>query len=295
MNVREQGFLLLTSHLGDPQRRVLTGPQLRTLTVRAQLLHKPDTGREMMPEDLIAIGYSREAADRILALLSDTDQLLWYLDKGAKMDCFPISRAGEIYPQRLRLRLGTDCPGCLWGKGDPALLLQPAVALVGSREMNQQNLRFAQEVGRQAALQGYVLVSGNARGADRAAQDACLEQGGQVISVVSDSLAYCPVRRNMLYLSEDSFDATFSSQRALSRNRVIHCLADAVFVAQSAFEKGGTWNGTVKNLKGGWSPVLCFDDGSQSMQALAQMGASLISCGDLLQIKQWTGREDRLF
>ena len=31
---RERGFLLLTSHLGDPERRVLTYPQLRDLAAR---------------------------------------------------------------------------------------------------------------------------------------------------------------------------------------------------------------------------------------------------------------------
>ena len=34
MNPRERGFLLLTSHLGDPDRSVLTVAQLRTLAMR---------------------------------------------------------------------------------------------------------------------------------------------------------------------------------------------------------------------------------------------------------------------
>ena len=40
--------------------------------------------------------------------------------------------------------------------------------------MRQENRTFAEEVGRQAALQGLTLVSGNARGADRAAQESCV-------------------------------------------------------------------------------------------------------------------------
>ena len=32
---RERGFLLLTSHLGDPERRVLSYPQLRDLAAKA--------------------------------------------------------------------------------------------------------------------------------------------------------------------------------------------------------------------------------------------------------------------
>lgn len=295
MNGREQGFLLLTSHLGDPERRVLSVAQLRTLASRMRSMERPQTAQDVTAEDLVAIGYDRENAGRIVDLLSDTQQLHWYLSRGTRKDCYPLSRAGEAYPQRLRQRLGLDCPGCLWTKGDTSVLTKPAVALVGSRDMAPENLAFAAEAGRQAALQGYVLVSGNARGADRAAQEACLEHGGHVISVVADSLESHPLQRNVLYLSEDSFDAAFSAQRALSRNRVIHCLADMVLVAQCSFGKGGTWNGTTKNLRHGWSPVFCYDDGSQAVQALAQMRAGQIGPEALATLKELQNDCMRLF
>jgi predicted Rossmann fold nucleotide-binding protein DprA/Smf involved in DNA uptake len=179
-------------------------------------------------------------------------------------------------------------------KGDPALLKKPAVALVGSRDLRQENLAFAREAGRQAALQGYVLVSGNARGADREAQESALEAGGQVISVVADKLQSCPLQRNVLYLSEDSFDAAFSAQRALSRNRVIHCLADTVLVAQCANGTGGTWDGTVRNLHHGWSPVCFFDDDTEGVQALEQMGAASVNNRDLLDLELLTANKNRL-
>ena len=40
MNPRERGFLLLTSHLGIPDRKVLTQAQLRQLTQRIVLIHE---------------------------------------------------------------------------------------------------------------------------------------------------------------------------------------------------------------------------------------------------------------
>ena len=85
----------------------------------------------------------------------------------------------------------------------------------------------------------------------------------------------------MLYVSEEDFDEPFSSQRALSRNRVIHALGRMVFVAQSDLGKGGTWDGTVKNLRFGWSPVACFRDGSEASSQLEQMGAYLIDKTDV--------------
>ena len=275
MNGREAGFLLLTSHLGDPRRRVLTVPQLRTLAKRVGELEKED--RELTAEDLVSIGYDRAMAERMLALLDSEEQLSWYVKKGERVSCVPVARVNPMYPEILKKRLGWDCPGCLWAKGDLSLLTRPAVALVGSRDLRPENRRFAEEAGWQAAKQGFILISGNARGADKAAQDACLAAGGQVISVVADSLEGHMLQPNTLYLSEDGFDLPFSPRRALSRNRVIHALGMRTLVAQCSLGKGGTWDGTVKNLRSGCSPVFCFRDGSSAMTELAAMGARLVT------------------
>ena len=281
MNNLEKGFLLLSSHLGDPERKPLTTAQLRALADRMRQMEKPMEDRELERKDLLALGYNREMADRILALLEDTPILEYYLQKGSRTGCVPITRVSPEYPVILRQRLGLDSPGCLWIKGDAALLRTPAIALVGSRDLAEPNRAFAAEVGRQAATQGLTLISGNARGADRTAQDACLAAGGKVISVVADELSRQPLRENLLYVSEESFDEAFSSQRAISRNRVIHAMGWMTFVAQCSLGKGGTWDGTTKNLRFGWSPVACFRDGSEASAQLEQMGAYLVDLEDL--------------
>jgi predicted Rossmann fold nucleotide-binding protein DprA/Smf involved in DNA uptake len=177
-----------------------------------------------------------------------------------------------------------DSPGTLWAKGDVSLLNRPAVAVIGSRELKDENRKFAEEAGRQIAAQGYALVSGNARGADKAAQSACLEAGGAVISVVADSLQKQPLTRNILYLSLDDFDAEFSPQRALRRNYVIHSIATLTIAAQCALEKGGTWDGVLANLKNGWNPVCIFADDSAAAEELQNRGVQPVSAealGDL--------------
>ena len=281
MTAAERGFLLLSSHLGDPERKPLTAAQLRTLGQRMQMMEKPTDDRELEHKDLIALGYRPEMARRILKLLDDEQLLDHSINKGRSFGCVPVTRVSAGYPLLLRQRLGLDSPGVLWAKGDISLLSEPMVALVGSRDLQDANRAFSEEVGRQAALQGYVLVSGNARGADKAAQNACLVAGGRVISVVADELAKQPLLERVLYLSEDGFGEAFSSQRALSRNRVIHALGTRTFVAQSNVKTGGTWDGTVKNLRFGWSGVWCYDDGSEAMALLSQMGANLIGRSEL--------------
>ena len=288
MSLKEYSFLLLTGKLGDPSRMPLTTAQLRTLAQRIPLLQSSSDDSQLTIAHLASIGIGEPLAGRILRLLEDTPQLEAYLARAKKAGCIPVTRTNEDYPLILRKRLGLDAPGCLWLKGDPQILKMPAVALVGSRELRNANRDFAREVGMQAAKQGYVLVSGNARGADIVAQNACLEAGGQVICVVADALCEHTERKNILFLSEEDYDEPFSALRALRRNRVIHCLGEITFAAQCTLEKGGTWDGSVRNLKNLWSPLYCFDDGSQAMQELECMGASLVDTPELSDFPKLT-------
>ena len=295
MNPRERGFALLSSHLGDPGRRPLTAPQLRVLAQRVAGMEHRDSERDLTAADLTALGYGMELAQRIISLLEAEDVLDHYLSRGKRAGCVPVTRVSPAYPLLLRKNLGLDSPGILWAKGDLSLLNTPAVALVGSRDLNPENRRFAEDAGRQAALQGLTLVSGNARGADRTAQEAALEAGGTVISIVADELARQPHREHVLYLSEDGFEEPFSAIRALSRNRCIHGMVWRTFVAQTSSGMGGTWDGTVKNLRAGWSGVYCFRDGSEGMERLLSMGAMVVGIDDLKDLSALPEKEKSFF
>ena len=272
----DRGFLLLTSSLGDPERKPLSVPQFRELAKRVADAQREIADRELEIRDLLALGYDLEMAQRIYGLLGQTNQLREYLRRAQACECYPITRLNPAYPLTVRRRLGLDSPGVLWAKGERALLEKPAVAVIGSRELREENRMFAEEAGRQIARQGYVLVSGNAKGADRTAQDACLEAGGKVISVVADSLQRQPLRKNVLYLSLDDFDRAFSAQRALWRNHVIHSLGMLTVAAQCTLGKGGTWDGILRNLKNGWNPVYIFADGSAAAVELQNRGVQSI-------------------
>lgn len=295
MNAREAGFLLLSSRLGNPSRKVLSTYQLRMLFDRMRTMERPREARELTKSDLLALGIGNDLARQILELLEDEALLDRYCARAKRSGCMPLTRVSTGYPAVLRQRLGLDSPGCLWAKGNLELLRTPGIALVGSRELKAENREFAAAVGHLAAGNGWTLISGNARGADRTAQDACLSRGGSVISVVADELEKHVAGENRLYLSEEGFDEPFSAQRALSRNRCIHALGQITFVAQSDLHKGGTWDGTVKNLRFGWSPVACFRDGSEASRMLEQMGAYLIGMEELADFSGFGDREQTLF
>lgn len=286
MTGAERGFLLLCCHLGNPERRPLTPAQFRKLARRVRDAEKSAEDRELKIRDLTALGYGPEDAERIVGLLSEEALLERYLSKAAKFGCVPLTRLTKGYPRRIIDALGDEAPGCLWVRGDLSILEMPGIALVGSRELHPENAVFARQAGLEAAKQGLVLVSGNARGADRTAQDACLAAGGAVVSIVADRLTdHVPVGK-ILYLSEEGFDLEFSAQRALSRNRCIHALGEAAIASQCSLKTGGTWDGSVKNLRFGWSPLYVFDDGSESAELLEQMGAVLIGIDDLKDLRQ---------
>ena len=276
MTEQERGILLLCAELSDGLRPLSTARlrQLRS-AVRAAGPSGEDPDRELKKEDLTAIGCREAAAEEIFALLSRGEALERYLTLGREYGIYPLTLRSPAYPARLRARLGDGAPPVLFCRGDCSLLNLPAVALVGSRDLRRDGAAFARRIGELAAAEGFVLVSGNACGADQAAQKACLAAGGAVISVVSDELfGHAQEGGRILWLCELGWQLPFSAIRARSRNRVIHALAEKTFVAQSGLH-GGTFAGTEENLRRGWSPVFLRRDGSPGAERLIELGANV--------------------
>ena len=285
MTGAERGFLLLCCHLGNPERRPLTVAQFRKLSRRVRDAEKAPEDRELALSDLTRLGYARAEAEQILSLFSEEELLDRYLRKAEKAGCIPLTPLSPGYPRRLWEVLGDDAPACIWARGDLSLLQKAGIALVGSRDLHPKNREFARQTGLETAKQNLVLISGNARGADRTAQEAALAAGGKVISILADRLTDHEPQGNLLYLSEEGYDLEFSAQRALSRNRCIHAMGFAAIAAQCSLRTGGTWDGSVKNLRFGWSPLYVFDDGSESAELLTEMGAIKIGFEELKDLR----------
>ena len=272
MTAAERGFLLLCADLGDG-RKPLTPAQLRTLRARvlARTGEKEDPDRPMTAADLRALGYDEVFSARMAELLGRERELSSYLSVAAELGIRPLTRISEGYPARLRC-LGESAPAVLFCRGNAALLNRPGVALVGSRELSPEGARFARRVGELAAAEGFVLISGNARGADQTAQNACLEAGGSVAAILPDGLQdHTPEGERIVYLCEWGWHLPMAAYRALERNRLIHAMGEKTFVAQS-HPSGGTWSGSEENLRRGWSPLFVHDDGSEGCRTLISLG-----------------------
>lgn len=286
MTPRDRGLLLLTCRLGDPRRPVLTAGQYWGL---GRLIRQagPPGGGAVDAAYLAGLGYVPAFARQVTALLSQEDRLDHYLARGERLGYVCITRLDPRYPRRLRI-LGEAAPACLWAWGQLSLLDGPCVSLVGSRDIGAYNADFAAKVGLEAARQGYALVTGGARGADRAALAACWRAGGRVVTILPDGFSGHRLAERTLFLSEDSYDLPFSSARALRRNHAIHALGQATLVAQCTQGRGGTWAGATANLNGHWSPLWALEDQTQAMKALLALGAKPITLEDLGNLSRLT-------
>ena len=259
--------------------------QARELSRRARAagIGEEDPFRDVTVKDVRRLGYSEYEAGHIVSLLGRERQLDGYLLAAEKADVAVITRLDARFPQRLREQLGARCPAALFCRGDLELLQSVCVSVVGSRHLASPGAQFAAQAGRLAAREGFTLCSGDAMGADRTAQEACLRGGGSVLIFPATELVYCPARENVLYAAEGGFELGFSAQRALGRNRFIHAMGEKTLVAQTSFGKGGTWNGSLDNLQHEYSPLFVFDDGSEGARALCARGATPVQALTSLQ------------
>ena len=168
-----------------------------------------------------------------------------------------ISRADASYPRRLKSRLKEDAPPVLYGCGDAALLETGGLAVVGSRHVDDELISYTENVGRLSADAHRTIVSGAAKGIDRAAMHGALQAGGEVVGVMADSLERGALSRDnreplmdrrLVLISPYDPAAGFNVGHAMQRNKLIYALADAAFVVTSDFEKGGTWAGAIEQL-----------------------------------------------
>lgn len=275
MRAAEEGLLLLCCQLPGQTEKPLTLAQLRELGKRARAFGPAggDPMRDVTAADLRRLGYAKDEAQRITALLGREEALRAYLCAAESHGIFPVTRLDARFPARLRQSLGALCPAVLFAKGDASLLAARCVSVVGSRALRASGQAFAEQAGRMIAEAGRSLASGGAAGADTAAQQACLSAGGTAVVFPAGSLLDCSSRAGVLYLTEQAYDQPFSAQRALARNRLIHAMGEKVLVAQCTCGKGGTWEGTTENLRRGYSPVFVHDDGSDGASALIARGA----------------------
>lgn len=195
---------------------------------------------------------------RIRALLGRGVQMAAALERWQRLGLWVVSRGEDRYPERLRRNLRSGAPALLYGAGDVTRLDLGGLAIVGSRDADEEALSFTRRVAERCTSAGIQVLSGGARGVDQAAALAAVESGGGAVSVLADRLdrvatsreAKGPIRSGALTLvSPYEPEAGFSVGRAMGRNKHIYALADYALVVRFTTAEGGTWAGAVEQLR----------------------------------------------
>ena len=232
------------------------------------------------------------SADRIQSLLNRGAALGLSLEKWDRTGLWVITRSDPDYPKRLKQRLKHECPAVLFGCGNKSLLDKGGLAVVGSRDANDEDLGFTSDLGKQAAQQGYSIVSGGARGVDQSAMLGTLESEGTAIGVMADSLLKTStsgkyrkkiMSGDLTLISAFNPEAGFNVGNAMARNKYIYCMAETAVIVTSTFEKGGTWNGAVEAIDAGWVPVWVkeTENPNSGNPKLAERGAIFLPEGEI--------------
>ncbi|WP_170404194.1 DNA-processing protein DprA [Ruegeria arenilitoris] len=140
----------------------------------------------------------------------------------------------------------SDAPPMLWAIGDASLLRKPCIAMVGARNCSSLGARMARGLATDLGKQGFVVVSGLARGIDTSAHMAALDTGTVAVMAGGVDVIYpaenTDLAKNIaesgLRVSEQPMGVTPQARHFPRRNRIISGLAQAVVVVEAAAKSG---------------------------------------------------------
>jgi DNA processing protein len=164
-----------------------------------------------------------------------------------------------VYPERIKLIMGSKAPPHLYMLGNIDILNMPGIGFCGSRKSSEKGLETAKDCAQQSVEHNIVVVSGNAAGVDFEAHFNSLKAGGKTILVLPEGINHFRIQRalkpvwnwkNVLVVSQFEPDDIWQSFRAMMRNQLIIALSRVMIVIEAG-EKGGTLNAGIETLKSG--------------------------------------------
>ncbi len=203
------------------------------------------------------------------------------------------------YPALLKETAGA--PPVLFVKGNPAILEQPQIAIVGSRRATRPSLDTAQSFARSLAKGGFAVTSGLALGVDAAAHQGALDVQGATIAVMGTglnqvyparhrSLAQSIVEQGGALVSELALQSAPHASHFPRRNRIISGLSLGVLVVEASPSSGSLITARLAAEQGREVyaiPGSIHAPGARGCHQLIRDGATLIeTVGDILESLQ---------
>ena len=192
-----------------------------------------------LPE--LARGGGRAAAPAVPPAASVEKELARLQRLGGRM----LVLGEADYPANLALL--EDAPPVLSVLGDPALLCERAVGLVGARNASANGQRMAEALAAELASHGVLVVSGLARGIDTAAHTGALHTGHTAAAIAGgldmpypaeNAALQARIAEKGVVLAEAPLGTAPQSRHFPRRNRIIAGLSLAVVVVEAARHSG---------------------------------------------------------
>jgi DNA processing protein len=214
----------LVEHFGSPEA-----------VFRASLTELESTGIQAVSAQALATGRSAELAREEIARATAADVTLLSLDDPA----YP-PRLKEIYDPSL----------VLYVRGNPEVLAQPGIAMVGTRHPTPYGSGMAERLAYDLAVQGLIIISGMARGVDTASHRGAISSKGKTVAVFGTGVDVIYPKENSrlaeqivalggALISEFPLGTFAAPQNFPIRNRIISGMSLGVLVVEAA-EYSGT-------------------------------------------------------
>lgn len=155
-----------------------------------------------------------------------------------------IAASEALYP--LALSAIEDAPPVITVLGNPALLSQNGIGIVGSRNCSLNGRRFSQKLAQDLGEAGYMIASGLARGIDTSAHEgglktgtvACVAGGVDVVYPKENQKLFDQICEQGAVVSECALGTQPIAQHFPKRNRIITGLSMGVVVVEANLKSG---------------------------------------------------------
>lgn len=231
--------------LSDRQRlawlRLYRSDNIGPATFRDLIAHcgSAELALEMLPE------LTRRGGTLKSVRIAGTDVAERELEAIGRHGARLVGFGEPAYPPMLRM---TDlAPPLVTIKGNAQVFQRNCAAIVGARNASLTGIKMTGRIGRDLGQAGFAVVSGLARGIDRAAHEAALQTGTIAVLAGGVDRPYPPENMELLAAIEDGPGASITEMpfgwepRARDfprRNRIIAALALGLVVVEAAMRSG---------------------------------------------------------
>ncbi|MBE9559915.1 MAG: DNA-protecting protein DprA [Proteobacteria bacterium] len=218
-----------------------------------------------------------------------------------------ITLFDERYPEQLKDL--NDAPPVLYVRGDPDYLLQPQLAMVGSRNPSAAGRNTAKEFARHLSEVGITITSGLASGIDGASHEGALHGLAGTIAVVAHGLDIVYPAQHQKLAQQISENGAVVSEMAIGteplrnlfprRNRLISALSLGTLVVEAAQKSGSLITARFaleQNREVFAIPGSIHNPMARGCHQLIRQGAKLVeSAEDILEDLRLTPEQNPLY